>query len=269
MFCLLKATDVLIPVGIFAALGVVLGLLLAFAFKIFSVKTDERAEKILECLPGANCGGCGYSGCSGFANALTKGEAKPESCRSCKPDDLARIGEILGIEVKAEGPIHARVMCSGDCNTAKLLYNYEGVHDCFSAARLGWGGKMCPSGCLGLGTCVSACRFDAIHVENGLAVVDPNKCTGCGACSKVCPKQIIAMIPVSSGYFVACHSVENGAKTRKQCDAGCISCKICEKNCPAGAITVNDFVASIDQSKCIGCGLCASKCPRKIIKKLH
>lgn len=269
MVALIKFTDVLIPVGIFAALGVVLGLLLAIAFKIFSVKTDERAEKILECLPGANCGGCGYSGCSGFANALAKGEAKPESCRSCKPAELAKIGEILGVEVKSSAPIHARVMCSGDCNTAKQLYVYEGVTDCFAAAKMGGGGKMCPNGCLGLGTCVSACRFDAIHVVNGLAVVDPDKCTGCGACSKVCPKQIISMIPVSSAYFVACHSVEVGAKTRKYCDAGCIACKICEKNCPVGAITVNDFVASIDQVKCIGCGLCASKCPRKIIKKLH
>lgn len=256
---------VLIPVGIFAALGILLGVVLAIASRVFAVKTDERVEQILEVLPGANCGGCGYSGCSGLAEAIVKGEAQPNACRGCDAASLCRIGEILGVEVVAQDPVHAHVMCSGNCNTAVYKYRYEGAPDCIAAEKMGGGDKACPNGCIGLGTCVAACKYDAIHVVNGLAVVDSTKCVGCGACAKICPKQIIAMIPVSSKYCVECKSVENGVNTRKQCSVGCISCKICEKNCPAGAITVTDFVASIDQSKCIACGKCAEKCPRKII----
>ena len=123
-----------------------------------------------------------------------------------------------------------------------------------------------PNGCIGLGTCIAACKYGALRVEDGVAKVDLTKCTGCGACTAVCPKSLIVVIPVSSKYCVKCNSKETGACVRKHCAAGCIACKICEKNCPVGAITVTDFVASIDQSKCIGCGLCAQKCPRKVIK---
>lgn len=260
-------TEILISVGIFAALGILFGVLLAVASKIFAVKTDERVAKIVECLPGANCGGCGFSGCSGLAEAIVKGEAKPNQCRSCSAAGLATIGEIMGIETEAAAPVHAHVMCSGNCQTAVYKYRYEGAEDCIAAEKMGGGDKLCPNGCIGLGTCVSVCKYDAIRVVDGLAVVDPAKCIGCGACSNICPKHLIKMIPVSSKYTVQCRSVETGAITRKQCAVGCISCRICEKNCPSGAITVTDFVASIDQNKCTGCGLCAEKCPRKIIKK--
>lgn len=263
----MELKDVLIPVAIFAGMGIILGVVLAIASKIFAVKTDERIPKILETLPGANCGGCGYSGCAGLAEAIVKGEAQPTACRVCNADAVRQMGEIMGMEFSDPIPVHARVMCSGDCNTAVAQYRYEGAADCIAAERMGGGDKLCPNGCIGLGTCVSACKYDAIHVVNGLAVVDPEKCSGCGACTNVCPKHIIRLIPVSSAYVVACRSVENGAKTRKQCAVGCISCRICEKNCPVGAITVNDFVASIDQQKCTGCGICASKCPRKIIQR--
>lgn len=259
--------DVLIPVAIFAGLGVVFGIVLAIASRIFAVKVDERVVAITEALPGANCGGCGFSGCAALAEAIVKGEAKPNACNSCSAAGIARIGEIMGIEVEAAVPLHAHVMCSGNCRTAKYKYSYEGAQDCIAAEKLGGGNKECPNGCIGLGTCVAACKFDAIHVVDGLAVVDDAKCIGCGACAVICPKHLISLIPVSSRYCVECRSVESGAITRKHCDAGCIACKICEKNCPVGAVTVTDFVATIDQSKCIGCGKCAEKCPRKIIKK--
>lgn len=259
--------EVLISVAIFAGMGIVFGVILAIAARVFAVKTDERVPKIQELLPGANCGGCGFSGCAALAEAIVKGEAMPNRCNSCSDANMKEIGKIMGMEVADKIPVHAQVMCSGTCGVAVKQYRYEGAADCLAAERMGGGDKECPNGCIGLGTCVAACKFDAIHVVNGVAVVDPEKCSGCGACANLCPKHIISMIPVSSSYFVACRSVENGAKTRKQCSAGCISCHICEKNCPVGAITVNDFVASIDQSKCIGCGKCAEKCPRKIIKK--
>ncbi len=262
-------TDVLIPVGIFAALGVLFGIILAVASRIFAVKTDERVAAVQENLPGANCGGCGYSGCAALAEAIVKGEALPTACRACSDVGLAAICEIMGMEGMKNEPMRARVMCSGNCHTAKYKYRYEGASDCIAAEKLGGGDKECPNGCVGLGTCVAACKFDAISIEDGVAVVDPTRCTGCGACASVCPKKLIAVVPVTGNYIVACHSVQPGAVTRRQCDVGCIACRICEKNCPAGAVTVTDCVAHIDQSKCIGCGKCAEKCPRKIIKRLE
>lgn len=263
----IEPADVLIPVAVFAALGVLLGAILAIAAKAFAVKTDEKAAQILELLPGANCGGCGFSGCAGLADAIARGNASPTLCHGCSPENLKKIGEIMGIAVEETVPMHAHVMCSGNCHTAVYKYRYEGAQDCIAAERMGGGDKACPNGCIGLGTCTSVCLYDAIHVVDGVAVVDPAKCIGCGACANACPKHIISVIPVSSKYVVECKSVENGVNTRKQCGVGCISCKICEKNCPAGAITVTDFVASIDQNKCIGCGTCAERCPRKIIRK--
>lgn len=258
--------DVLIPVAIFAGLGILFGVILAIASRVFAVKVDERVEQITEALPGANCGGCGYSGCAGLADAIVKGEAKPNACNSCSKAGIKRIGEIMGMEVEEAIPLHAHVMCSGNCKTAVYKYHYEGASDCIAAEKLGGGDKACANGCIGLGTCVAACKYDAIHVVDGLAVVDDAKCIGCGACATLCPKRIITLIPVSSKYCVECRSVEPGVITRKHCAVGCIACKICEKNCPAGAITVTDFVATIDQSKCISCGKCVEKCPRKVIK---
>ena len=176
-----------ISVGIFAGLGVLFGVILAIASKIFAVKVDERVPAVQECLPGANCGGCGFSGCAALADAIVKGEAAPNSCNACSAEGLAKIGEIMGIEVTASAPMHAYVMCSGNCNTVKFKYRYEGAADCIAAEKMGGGDKACPNGCIGLGTCVAACQFDAISVVDGVAVVDPAKCAGCGACANVCP----------------------------------------------------------------------------------
>ena len=131
---------------------------------------------------------------------------------------------------------------------------------------MGGGTKVCPNGCVGLGTCVNVCKFDAISVVDGVAVIDGDKCTGCGKCSEACPKQIIKMIDEEQSYFVGCMSVDNGKTTASYCSVGCISCRLCEKACPTGAISVNDFVAAIDAEKCTGCGACAEKCKRGIIR---
>lgn len=257
--------EIIITVAVFAFLGAFFGGALAVASKIFEIKVDERVPEIIEALPGANCGGCGYSGCAALAEAIVAGDAKPEACTVGGNDAAKKIGEIMGVEVKEVKRMRAQVMCSGMGGAAKLKYVYSGAKDCISAANLGGGDKLCPNGCIGLGTCVSSCSFGAISVLDGVAVVDYHKCGGCGACVASCPKNIIKLIPFDARHWVGCMSVENGVNTKKQCDAGCISCRLCEKVCEVGAITVNDFVASIDYEKCIDCGKCVDRCPRKII----
>ncbi len=257
---------ILIPALIFAVLGAAIGALLAVASKAFAVPTDENAEKITELLPGANCGGCGYSGCAALASAISKGEAKPTSCAVADSETVKKISAVIGIETKETVKLKAFVMCSGDNAAAKRKYLYEGVSDCRAAMQLGGGDKLCSYGCIGLGTCVSKCKFDAIEIKNGVAEVNGEKCVGCGVCVASCPKHIIKLIPSGITVNVACKSKDKGAAARTYCDVGCIGCKMCEKVCPSGAITVTDNCASVDVTKCTGCGACAEKCPRKIIK---
>ncbi len=257
--------EILIPVICIAAIGGFFGIALAIASKLFAVKKDERIPKVLEALPGANCGGCGYAGCAALAEAIVKGEAPVSACTVGGSDSSDRIAEIMGEEKVAVRRMRAQVMCSGTAEFAAKKYVYKGAADCAAAERLGGGDKLCPNGCIGLGTCVSVCPVGAIKVVDGVAAVDYRVCIGCGKCVAACPKHIIKLIPYDARHWVGCMSVDKGAVTRSYCDVGCISCRMCEKNCPGGAISVNDFVASIDYDKCVGCDMCVSKCPRKII----
>lgn len=256
---------ILLPVLIFIGLGLLMGALLALASKLFAVKKDEKAEAIKECLPGANCGGCGYSGCDAYAAAVSEGDAPVNKCSVGGAEAASKIAQIMGVDAGEQVRMRAQVMCSGTGEYAKKKYIYEGIDDCVAASKIGGGDKMCKNGCIGLGTCVRACPFDAIVVENGVAAVDYSKCKGCGICVSACPKGIIKLIPFDAKHWVGCMSVDDGKNTRKVCDVGCISCKICQKNCPAGAINVDNFVASIDYDKCTGCDICTDKCPRHII----
>ena len=257
--------NVLTAAILFASLGVAFGVVLAVASRVFAVKEDGRIARITEALPGANCGACGYSGCAAYAAAIVNGEASPDRCMAGGQRAAEVIGEVMGVPVVAAAPMRAQVMCSGNRSAAHYKYRYVGAQDCVAAARMGGGDKCCPNGCVGLGTCAAACPYGAIEVKDGLACVKSELCRGCGACVSSCPKNIIRMIPQEATHWVGCLSVESGKITRSQCDVGCISCRICEKNCPVGAISVSDFVARIDYEKCIGCGKCAEKCPRHII----
>jgi len=251
----------------FLVLGVVFGLILAYMGKIFSAETDPRITSIMDVLPSANCGGCGYAGCAALAEAVVKGDAKPGACPVGGKEVGKAISEIMGIEDDAANGIRyrAQVMCSGTNDLARAKYEYEGIRDCIAANRIAGGGKACPNGCLGLGTCVKNCKFDAIKIINGVAAVDYEKCTACGVCAAGCPKHIIKLIPFDATHWVGCMSSDKGAITRKNCDVGCIACKICEKKCPNGAIKINDFTASIDYEKCTDCGECVRSCPRRVI----
>ena len=250
----------------FVILGGAFGALLAFAAKVFHVDRDERATLIRDALPGANCGNCGYSGCDSYVEAVLRGDAKTNACTVGGPPTAMEVGVIMGVyETDAPLKFRAQVMCSGTSEYSHKKYIYAGASDCLSATKIGGGDKLCPSGCIGNGSCVKSCKWNAISVIDGVAVVDYALCTGCGVCVKTCPKFLIKLIPYTAAHWVGCRSLQNGAETRRACDVGCISCRLCEKNCPTDAITVNDFIASIEYKKCIGCDKCVGVCKRKII----
>lgn len=259
-------TNVLIATGIVGAVGLFIGLFLGMAAIIFKVNTDEREEAILNALPGNNCGGCGYAGCSGLASAIVKGEAEVNACPVGGEPVGQVIAGIMGVEAKSSARQVAFVHCQGDCDKTHSDYDYCGVEDCRMLQFVPNGGpKSCNYGCLGYGSCVKVCPFDAIHVVNGVAVVDKEKCKACGKCIEECPKHLISMIPYTGKHAVACSSEDKGPVTMKACTVGCIGCGICVKNCPNNAIRVENFRAIIDYEKCTDCGICAEKCPKKAI----
>ncbi len=262
----MSVTGIIAAAAVVGFVGIFVGLFLGIAGLKFKVEVDEREEAVLAALPGNNCGGCGYAGCSGLAAAIAKGEAAVDACPVGGAQAGSRIAAIMGVEAAGTERQTAFVHCQGDCERAGVDYDYTGVGDCRVMAFVPGGGpKSCSSGCMGYGSCVKVCPFDAIHVENGVAVVDREKCKACGKCVEVCPKHLISLIPYRASTEVACKSTDKGPVTMKACTAGCIGCGICVKNCPAQAVTVTEFHAQIDQEKCTGCGVCAEKCPKKAI----
>ena len=265
----MSVTGIITATVVVGAVGIFVGLFLGIAGIRFKVKVDEKEEAVLAALPGNNCGGCGFAGCSGLASAIAKGEAPVNACPVGGEPVGKKIAEIMGVEAESSVKKVAFVACQGDCDKAKKDYDYYGIEDCRMMSFVPGGGpKSCNSGCLGFGTCTKVCPFDAIHVVNGVAVVDRDACKACGKCIEVCPKKLISLIPYDAKLAAACSSADKGPVTMKACEVGCIGCGICVKNCPVQAVTVADFHASIDQEKCTGCGICADKCPKKAIVKL-
>lgn len=264
--CDFSIGSVAVAGGVVGGIGLIIGLLLGIAAKKLTVTTDERVEKIRECLRGSNCGGCGYTGCDGLAQAIASGEAPIDACQG---SDITGIAAIMGVDAVQTVKMVARVKCNGTCDAVSVKYRYMGIADCRKLALIpGHGEKECTSGCMGYGSCVRACEKGAISIVNGIARVNPVKCIGCGACVNVCPNSLIELRPADAMYGVACNSHEKGKIVRMQCEKGCIGCGICAKQCESGAIEVIDNLARIDYDKCTGCGKCAQKCPRNIIRTL-
>lgn len=259
-------TGIIIAAVVVSCVGLVLGLFLGVMGKKFAVEVDQKEIDVREQLPGNNCGGCGYAGCDALAKAIAAGEAAVGACPVGGDAVAAKIAEIMGAEAEKSVRMIAVVKCAGDCDKAKENYKYTGVEDCSVMPFVQNGGpKACTYGCLGYGSCVKACPFDAIHIVNGIAVVDKEKCKACGKCVAVCPRHLIELVPYDAKYVVSCASNDKGKDVMSVCQTGCIGCMICTKQCEAGAITVENNVAHIDQDKCTGCGKCAEKCPKKII----
>ena len=266
--------DIIIGIAILGGLGLAFGLILAIASKVFYVETDPRLDQLNECLPGANCGGCGYPGCGGYAEAVLKGEAEIGLCASGGTECARAMGQIMGVKVADMKRKVALVRCSGyrrvDANGkeqgVKMKGIYEGFHDCVAASIVGGRGPVaCKYGCLGFGNCVKACKYDAIQIVDGVAKVDPEKCTGCMACAKQCPRNVIVPVDHDKHVVIACASKAKGAVTIRGCTQGCIGCGLCTKICPHDAIHVEKNLATIDYEKCTSCGLCAAVCPKKLI----
>ncbi|MCE5201219.1 MAG: Fe-S cluster domain-containing protein [Synergistaceae bacterium] len=255
-------TGILYPTIIMGGLGLIFGILLAFASKKFFVKIDPRQADIRAALPGANCGGCGFPGCDSFAEALVAGNARVSGCAAGGTALAEKIADILGVEVSTEEPKIAFLKCKGSPDKTVKNCVYVGVYDCREAAVVpGNGPTSCKFSCMGLGTCVRVCPFSAIKIENGLAVVDVEKCVGCGACVGQCPRDVLALVPRKAKVQVSCNSPLKGPDVKKSCSVGCIGCTLCVKTCPVQAIEMKDALAYIDPEKCINCGLCATKCP--------
>lgn len=261
---------IVIATIVVGATGIVIGLLLGVAGEKFKVEVNEKELFIRDLLPGNNCGGCGFAGCDALAKAIAAGEAPVNACPVGGADCASRIGEVMGVaDTDTERKV-AFVKCSGTCDKVETEYNYYGTMDCKMAAMVpGRGSKKCIYGCMGYGTCERACPFDAIHVVDGVAVVDKEKCVACGKCVAECPNRLIELVPYTVRYMVSCSSRDKGKDVKAVCSAGCIGCGICVKQCEYGAIVLEDNIAHIDQSKCVGCGKCAAKCPSKVIRKVR
>ena len=262
-------SPVLSAIVVLAAIGAVCALILVIASKYMAVPVDERFPAIRECLPGANCGACGYAGCDGYAQALVDGtETRTNLCVPGASTAAAGIAAQLGVEAAEVEQKVAYVKCNGSCTVTKQKYEYAGIQDCAAAAILFSGEWACPSSCMGCGDCAKVCPNNAIKVVDGVARIAPRLCVGCGLCAAQCPKHIIALRSVKDATVVRCSNTEKGAKTRAACEKGCIGCKKCEKACPTGAITVVNNLATIDYEKCVGCKACSEECPVGVIQRV-
>ena len=260
--------DILIPILIVAGIGLLAGIILAVASIVMAVPKDEKAEALAEVLPGANCGACGYSGCSGYAAALSKGEAKIGLCSPGGEECAKACAELLGAgDVEVEKKT-ALVHCMGsyDMTSDKMLY--DGIPSCSASTFLAGGISSCQFGCMGMGDCAAVCPYGAVNVCNGIATIDHNKCKGCSQCVAACPKHLISFVPLKKQAVVRCANCDKGAQTVKVCKIGCIGCGKCVKACEYDAVKVVGFCAVVDPNKCVGCGKCAEACPRHIITML-
>ncbi|MCK5847789.1 MAG: RnfABCDGE type electron transport complex subunit B [Caldisericia bacterium] len=254
---------IIYSVVVLLCLGLLFGLMLGVFSKVFHVKEDPKVEEIKEVLPGANCGACGYSGCTVYAEAVVQGKATCSGCIAGGQDTADKIASIMGTSTSGNISRNvAVVLCKGGKEESVKNAISKGASSCKMANQLRLYDRVCRYGCVGFGDCVEACTFDAIHIgEKGLPIVDNNLCTGCGQCVEACPRNIIKLFTYTKRVLTLCSNSDTGSMVRKACKVGCISCGICIKKCPQKAIVFKDNIPVIDIDKCDLCGICITVCP--------
>jgi Na+-translocating ferredoxin:NAD+ oxidoreductase subunit B len=255
----------LIPAGVLGGLGALLSLILLVAARKFAVYEDPLVAAVEGALPNANCGGCGCAGCHDFAVKVVTTRDEKLFCPPGGKATSRKVGTLLGMTVEGKDPPVAVVMCRGGRGVATFAGEYGGLEDCKAAALIDGGTKACPYGCVGLGSCVRACSYGAITLQDGIAVVDAKKCIGDGACVKACPRGIIRMAPGPARVWVGCVSHDPGKTVRAVCAIGCIGCKACVKACKFDAMQFDNNLARVDHEKCTLCGACVAACTRHVI----
>ncbi len=253
---------------IIAGIGLVAAVVLAIADRYLSVREDPRIGMVTAALPGANCGGCGFAGCDGYARALVAGTAPNGACAAGGEACAAEIARILGVAATATEKRVALVRCRGSRSEAVRIGDYNGICDCAVAASTAGGDKGCRYGCLGYGACANVCPKGAISIADGLARVDKRLCIGCGKCVKVCPRHLIELVPASATIHVLCANPVRGPEVRKVCGVGCIGCRLCERNSggkEAGHFTFEGFLAKVNYLNPPIDEQLAAKCPAKCI----
>ncbi|MDE5980686.1 MAG: RnfABCDGE type electron transport complex subunit B [Bacteroidaceae bacterium] len=270
---------ILLAIVILGAIALASALVLYVASRRFAVKVDERIDRVAEVLPQANCGGCGFPGCSAFAEACVKaadgGSLEGRLCPVGGQPVMDKVAGILGMQAGAAVARVAVVRCNGTCEARPRVAEFDGVQSCRVQQMTGRGETGCVYGCLGCGDCVAACRFGAIRMNpaTGLPEVDEDKCTACGACVKACPRGIIELRPKGPKgrrMVVLCNSKDKGAVARKACANACIGCGKCVKVCDKFvAITLENNLAYIDPEKCKLCRKCEEACPTGAIPSFN
>ena len=255
--------NIIFAVLVLGAIAIVFGLILSVAAKVFEVKVDERLPKIQECLAGANCGGCGYPGCAGCAEAILAGKAPVTACAPAGAEGAAKIAAIMGMEAPSGEKMVAHVICNGG-DAAVKNFEYVGIADCVGALKVAGGPTACSFGCLGFGSCVAACQFDALHInDKGVAEVDKEKCTNCGACREACPRKLIVEVPYKQKVFVNCANKNKGPAVTKVVCANSHRLYVRAHLPKFDAIHVVNNVAVIDYTKCRNCTMCAKASPEE------
>jgi Na+-translocating ferredoxin:NAD+ oxidoreductase RNF subunit RnfB len=266
---------IILSVVVLIALAAVAAISVYVVAKKFYVEEDPRIDLVAECLPGANCGGCGFPGCRGFAEAIVKqGNLEGLNCPPGGAECMKNIASVLGVETVVEEPKIAVVRCSGSKANSPKTVDFEGLQNCQFASNLFIGDSGCPQGCLGLGDCVRSCQFDAMYIdeETGLPIVLIDKCVACNACVTACPRAVIELRlkgKKDRRIFVSCVNKEKGAMAKKHCSVACIGCAKCQKVCTFGAIEIQNNLAYIDFEKCKLCRKCAPECPTNAILELN
>lgn len=256
-------TSIITAIAVVGIMGLLFGAVLSVASNIFRVEVDEKVTEVRAALPGANCGACGYPGCDGLATAIALHDGPVDGCPVGGQPVAEKIAVIMGKSVGESEKQVACVMCNGKPELAKDKHEFDGIRDCRSNQSYQGGSKACDFGCLGDGTCEEVCPFDAIHVIDGIAIVDKEKCTACGKCINACPRDVIKLVPYSQDVIVKCNSTDDGKTVRSHCQVGCIGFGLCVRNSEEGAFVVENKLARAIPGK--DHGIAAEKCPMNTI----